>query len=102
MCAADEVALVDTMNGAGLGTLATAGALVVVDNRKVADNLDRIVCADLLALAATDAAVLAELAYCCALIVTGALYDYANGILDKMDDAVRTLACTHTATDTLG
>ena len=102
MCAADEVALVDTMNGAGLGTLATAGALVIIDNRKVADNLDRIVCADLLALAATDAAVLAELAYCCALIVTGALYDYANGILNKMDDAVRTLACTHTATDTLG
>ena len=102
MCAADEVALVDTMNGAGLGTLATAGALVIVDNRKIADNLDRIVRADLLALAATDTTVLTDLTHCRALIVAGALYDYANGILNKMDDAVRTLACTHTATDTLG
>ena len=102
MCAADEVALVDTMNGAGLGTLAAAGALVIVDNRQVADNLDRIVRADLLALATADTAVLTDLTHCRTLIVTGALYDYANGILNKMDDAVRTLACTHTATDTLG
>ena len=102
MCAADEVALVDTVNGAGLGTLATSGALVIVDNRKIADNLDRIVRADLLALTAADTAVLTDLTHCRALIVAGALYDYANGILNKMDDAVRTLACTHTATDTLG
>ena len=102
MCAADEVALVDTMNGAGLGTLATAGALVIIDNRKVADNLDRIMRADLLALATADTAVLTDLTHCRALIVAGALYDYANGILNKMNDAVRTLACAHTATDTLG
>ena len=102
MCAADEVALVDTMNGADSGTLTAAGTLVVVDNGKVVNNLDSTVGTGLLALAAGNTAVLAALANCRALIMTGALYDYANGILNKMDDAVRTLACAHTATDTLG
>ena len=102
MCAADEVALVDTMNGANLGAFAAAGALVIIDNGEVVNNLDRAVWTGLLTLAACDTAVLAALANCRALIVIRALYDYANGILNKMDNAIRTLACTHTATDTLG
>ena len=102
MCAAEEVVLVDTVNGADFCTLATACALVVIDNGEVVNNLYCAVGTGLLALAAGNTAVLAALANCRALIVIRALYDYANGILNKMDNAVRTLACTHTATDTLG
>ena len=51
------------MNGADLGTLSAAGALVVVDGREVIDDLDCAVGAGLLALAAGDTAVLAALAY---------------------------------------
>ena len=102
MCAADEVALVDTMNGANLGTLAAAGTLVVVDNGKVVNNLDSIVRAGLLALAAGDTAVLAALANCRALIVIRALYNDANGILNEMNNMMRTLTGAHTAADALG
>ena len=69
MCAAEEVALVDTMNGAGLGTLATAGALVVVDNGEVINTLYCAVGTGLLALAAGDTAVKAYFANLCALVV---------------------------------
>ena len=102
MCAADEVVLVDTMNGAGLGTLATACALVVIDNGEVVNNLYCAVGTGLLALAAGNTAVLAALANCRALIVIRALYDYADSIVYKMDNVMGALACTHTATDTLG
>ena len=102
MCAADEVALVDTVNGAGIGTFAAAGALIVIDSRKIIDHLDSAMGAGLLALTASDTAVLTALAHCGTLIVIGALYNNALGILDKMDNAVGALACTHTATDTLG
>ena len=102
MCAADEVALVDTMNGANLGAFAAAGTLVVVDNGKVVNDLDSTVGAGLLALAAGDTAVLAALADCRALIVIRALYNDALGILDKMNDAIGALACAHTASDTFG
>ena len=102
MCATDEVALVDTVNGAGLGTLAAAGALIVINNRKIIDHLDSAVGAGLLALTASDTAVLTALAHCGTLIVIGALYNNALGILDKMDNAVGALSCAHTATDTLG
>ena len=68
MCAADEVALVDTMNGAGLGTLAAAGTLVIIDNGEVVNNLDRAVWTGLLTLAAGNTAVSTALANCRALI----------------------------------
>ena len=60
MCAADEVALVDTMDGADLGTLATACALRIIDRGEVVDNVDCIVGAVLFALAAGDTAVCAR------------------------------------------
>ena len=102
MCAADEVALVDTMNGAGLGTLATAGALVIVDNGEVINNLYCAVGTGLLALAAGNTAVFAALTNCRALIVIGALDNHADSVVYKMDNVMGALACTHTATDTLG
>ena len=102
MCAADEVALVDTMNGANLGAFAAAGALVIINNGEVVNNLDRAVGTGLLTLAAGNTAVSTALANCCALIVIRALYNDALGILDKMNNVVGTLACAHTAADTLG
>ena len=92
----------DAVNGADSGTLAAAGALVVVDNGKVVNNLYCAVGTGLLALAAGNTAVLAALANSRALIVIRALYNDALCIFDKMDNVVGALACTHTATDTLG
>ena len=92
----------DAVNGASLGTLAAAGALVVFDNGKVVNNLYCAVGTGLLALAAGNTAVLAALANSRALIVIRALYNDALCIFDKMDNVVGALACTHTATDTLG
>ena len=102
MCAAEEVVLVDTVNGASLGTLATACALVIIDNGKVVNNLYCAVGTGLLALAAGNTSVLAALANSRALIVIRALDNHADSIVYKMDNVMGALACTHTATDTLG
>ena len=102
MCAAEEVVLVDTVNGADFCTLATACALVVIDNGEVVNNLYCAVGTGLLALAAGNTAVLAALANCRALIVIRALDNHADSIVYKMDNVMGALACTHTATDTLG
>ena len=102
MCAAEEVVLVDTVNGADFCTLATACALVVIDNGEVVNNLYCAVGTGLLALAAGNTAVLAALANCRALIVIGALDNHADSVVYKMDNVMGALACTHTATDTLG
>ena len=102
MCAAEEVVLVDAVNGADFCTLATACALVVVDNGKVVNNLYCAVGTGLLALAAGNTAVLTALANCRALIVIRALDNHADSIVYKMDNVMGALACTHTATDTLG
>ena len=102
MCAAEEVVLVDTVNGADSCTFATACALVVIDNGEVVNNLYCAVGTGLLALAAGNTAVLAALANCRALIVIRALDNHADSIVYKMDNVMGALACTHTATDTLG
>ena len=102
MCAAEEVVLVDTVNGADFCTLATACALVVIDNGEVVNNLYCAVGTGLLALAAGDTAVLTALANCRALIVIRALDNHADSVVYKMDNVMGALACTHTATDTLG
>ena len=102
MCAAEEVVLVDTVNGADSGTLTAAGALVIIDNGEVVNNLYCAVGTGLLALAAGNTAVLAALANCRALIVIRALDNHADSIVYKMDNVMGALACTHTATDTLG
>ena len=53
MSAADKVTLVDTLNGAHLGTLAAAGTLGVIDDREVVNDADRLVGAVLCTLATT-------------------------------------------------
>ena len=101
MCAADEVALVDTMYRASLDTLTATGALVIIYSREVVYDGDSTVRTGLLALAAGDTAVLTALTHCRALIVVRALYNDALGILDKMNNAVGALSCAYTAADTL-
>ena len=101
MCAADEVALVDTMYGASLDTLSATGALVIIDGRKIIYDGDSAVGAGLLALTAGDTAILTALANCRALIVIRALYNDALGILDKVNDTVGALSCAHATADAL-
>ena len=101
MCAADEVALVDTMYGASLDTLTATGALVIINSREVVYDGDSTVRTGLLALAAGDTAVLTALTHCRALIVVRALYNDALGILDKMNYAVGTFLSAKTAADAL-
>ena len=101
MCAADEVALVNTMYGASLDTFTATGALIIIDGREVIYNLDSAVGTGLLALTAGDTAVLTALSNCRALIVVRALYNNALGILDKVNDTVGALSCAHATADTL-
>ena len=101
MCSADEVALVDTVNGTSRCTRTASGTLIVIDNGEVVDHLDSTHRTGLLALAAGDTAVLTALADSGTLIVVRALYYDALGILDKVDDTVGALSCAHTAADAL-
>ena len=61
MCAADKVALVNTLDGADLGAFAASCAKVVVDNREVVLDLYSTVGAGLFALHTADTAVCALL-----------------------------------------
>ena len=101
MCATDEVALVDAVDGADLNARATACAKAIVDGSEVILNGDRTVGTGLLALHTADTAVLAVLTSVCALIVVGALNDNALGVVDKVDNAVRTLSYADATADTL-
>ena len=101
MCAANEVALVDTMDGTYLYARATAGAEVVIDGREIVLYGDSTLRTGLLTLHTADTAVGAVLTYVSALIVVRALYHNAGGIVDEVDDAVRTFSHADTAADTL-
>ena len=57
MCAADKVALMNTFNGANLGTVAASRAKRIVDNRKIVDNLNCAMRTSLLTLHATNTTV---------------------------------------------
>ena len=100
MRTADEVALVYAMNGANGCTLAAAGTLRVIDGCEIVDNVDGIVGAILLTLAASNTAVGARLARFRTLCVAGALDNNARGISDKVNDRVRTGSRADTASDT--
>ena len=100
MSAADEVTLVDTVNGANSCALAATGTERVVDGREVVYNLDSAVRTGLLALHTADTAVGAHLSCHSTLIVVGALNDNSGGIVDKVYDTVRALSYTDTAADT--
>ena len=88
------------MHGAYRCALAASCTLVVVDNCEVVFNLDSARGAFLLTFAATDTAVCTSLACYCALVVIGAENLYSLGVGNHTDNAVRTNARAHSATDT--
>jgi hypothetical protein len=99
--AANEVAEMNALYGTNIVTSAATCTLAVIDGSKVVLYLDCSLGTGLLALHTTDTTVGAGLTCYCALIMAGALYYYANGILYEMNDVVRTSLLTKTATDTL-
>ena len=101
MRSADEAALVDTVYGTNLNTSAAACAKRVVDGCKIVLDGDSAVGTGLLTLHTADTAILTVLAHVCALVVIGALNNNALGVVDKVDNAVRTVSHTDTAADTL-
>ena len=101
MCTANEVALVNTVYGAYLAALAARDALIVVDHRKIVNDVYSVLGTSLFTLAASDTSVKAELADYCALIVVGALNDYSLSISYEMDYSVRTGPYAKTASDAL-
>ena len=98
---ADEAALVNTPDGADLGTLAAARAKGIINSCQIVFNLDSAVSAGLFAFHASDTAVGAALSCDCALVVIGAFDNYTGSVVYKLDNALRTGADTDTAADTL-
>lgn len=101
MRSADEVALVDALNGADGSAGAATGALIVVDGGKVVYNGDCTVGAGLLTLLAADTTVGAILSHSGTGVVVRALDNNAGGIVDKVNNAVGAGAYTHTASNAL-
>ena len=101
VCSADKVTLVDAVYGTNLGASAAAGAERVINSSEVSVHGDSAAGTGLLTLHTADTAVGAVLTYVSALIVVRALYHNAGGIVDEVDDAVRTFSHADTAADTL-
>ena len=100
MCAADKVALVQTMYGTNLHAGSTAGAERIVDGRQVIDDGNGTVRAGLLTLHTADTAVGAVLAGYSTLIVVGAGNDHTSGIVDQLDDVIGTFTGADATADT--
>ena len=98
---ANEVAFVDTVDGANLYARAATGAEGVIDGSKVVLNGDSTLRTGLLTLHTTDTTVGAVLTCESTLILVGALHNHAGGVVDKVDDTVGTLAYADAAADTL-
>ena len=101
MSAADEVALVDTVNGTNLCTSATAGTKIVVDSGEIVLDGDSTLGTGLLTLHTADTTVGAILTGESTLILVGALNDNAGGVVDEVDDTVGALTHADAAADTL-
>ena len=101
VCSADEASFVNALYGADLGAFATARAKGIINCCKVVFNLDSAVSAGLFAFHATDATVGAALSRNSALVVIGAFHNDSRGVVDNLDNALGTSACTDAASDTL-
>ena len=101
MSAADEVALVDTVNGTNLCTSATAGTKIVVDSGEIVLDGDSTLGTGLLTLHTADTTIGAILTGESTLILVGALNNNAGGVIDEVDDTVGALAYADAAADTL-
>ena len=101
MRSADEVTLVDAMNGAHLCASTASGAKGVIYRSEISLYLDRAAGTGLLTLHTADTAVRAILTDVSTLVVVGALNDYARGVVDEVNNTVGTLSYTDSAADTL-
>ena len=101
MSTANEVSFVDTVHRTNLDTLRTTGTERIINRSKIVNHLDSSARTSLFAFHTAYASVGAGLTCLSTLIVIGALYDNARGIVYKMDDGVGTLTHAYTASDTL-
>ena len=101
MRAADEVTLVYAMNGADRDTGAAAGTLRVIYRSEIVNDVDSVVRTGLFALLAGDTAVGAILPRHSSGVVTGALDDDSRGVVDKVEESVRTGSGADAAADAL-
>ena len=101
MSSADKVALVDTVNGANLCTLAAGGAKIVVYRCEIVHNGYSTGGTVFLTLAAGDTAVNTHLAHVSTLLVVGAFYDDTGGVLYHLYNTVRAGASAKATADTL-
>ena len=101
MCSAAEVILVNTSDRTSILTSSATGTLVVVYNRKVVYNLNCTVRAGLLAFAAGNTAVLAELADNSTLVVIVAKNNNTGCISYNVEEPIGTFLYTKTAADAL-
>ena len=99
--AANEVSGMNTFNRTRLLAGSAAGALGVINGSEIVLYLDGAIWAGFLTLAAGDAAVEANLTNLSTLVVAAALYNNAGGVVDQMNNAVRTGLGTKTAADAL-
>ena len=101
VCSANEIIFMDTVNRANLYAFTATGTERIINSSKIVFNLNCTVRTSLLALHATDTTVRAYLTGDRTLIVIGALNDYLDGIINKLNNVIGTLADAHSASDTL-
>ena len=101
MRAADEITEMYTFNYTNLVTLSTACALGVINGSKIVFNLDCSFGTVLFTLHTAYAAVGADLTNLSTLIMAGTLYNYASGVVYKVNNVIGTSLCTKTATETV-
>ena len=100
MSSADEIALVNTVSRANLGTLAASNAKLVIYRSEIINDLYSIRGTVLFTLATGNTSVKTHLAYLCALLVIGAQYYDTGGVLYHFYYTVRTGARAQAAADT--
>lgn len=100
MGTADKIPFMYTLNGAHLSALTARYTFTIIDSCEVINNLNSFSWTSLLALTASDTAVLTELAHLCALVVIIALNCDRDGVIYEVDYTVGTGADAKTAADT--
>ena len=99
--AADEVADVYTLHRTHLVAGSATRTLFVINGSKVINNLNCTLGTGLFTLSAGDTAVKANLTHLSTLVVTRALNDNTRGVVDKMDNVIRTSLGTKSAANAL-
>lgn len=95
-----EAYLLQTSGRTAFGTKSASGTLGVVHNCAVVNNRDGVVGADLFALFAANAGVLASLARIRSLVLAAAVNCHSGSLRNHGDDFARTFPCAHSASYT--